>query len=350
MSDRQALNLVKWLTLGCIGFGIFQNATVRGEDRLYPAQGNVVRGTIKEMTRDRVVIDNNGRTQNFATQDISRIVFEGEPQSLTRAKELVANKQMEQAVSEIKKVDPASISSENAKKEYDYYLWSIEGRMALAGSGDANASVKGLLAYAKDNPQSFHFYEMTELLGQLAVSLGNFDRAAAYFAALAKAPAKDVQLRGRFMEAKALLIQDKFDEAKGAFSQVLAASSDSAGIARIQKLAQVGLARVELGLGNADAALEVLYKMVREGDAADGELFAAIYNAQGACLMAKEEFDGAVLAFLHTDLLYPGQADSHAEALYHLASLWTKLGEPQRAVDAKSRLNSLYAGSVWAKK
>jgi hypothetical protein len=60
--------------------------------------------------------------------------------------------------------------------------------------------------------------------------------------------------------------------------------------------------------------------------------------------------EGAVLAFLHTDMLFANQPDSHAEALYQLSTLWGKLGEPQRAADAKARLANLYAGSSWAKK
>ena len=49
-------------------------------------------------------------------------------------------------------------------------------------------------------------------------------------------------------------------------------------------------------------------------------------------------------------LEFLGLPDSHAEALYQLSGLWTKLGDPQRAADAKARLMNLYAGSSWAKK
>jgi tetratricopeptide (TPR) repeat protein len=325
-------------------------ATVVAEDRVFPLAGGRVSGKITEATKDNIIIEASGKTQKFAPNDITRIQFDGEPQSLSRAKEFVSNGQLESAALEIKKVDPASLMTDDHKKEFAYYRWFIEGRLALIGKGDAAGAVKGLLAFAKENPQTFHFYEMTENLGNLASSLGNFDRAAVYFAALSKSPVREVQVRGKYLEGRSLLTQQKVPEAAKAFSDVAAASADTPTVARIKKLAVVGMARCDVVNGKAPEALGSLQKLVKENDSTDGELFANIYNAQGECLAKMEQNEGAVLAFLHTDLLFANQPDSHAEALYHLSSLWTKVGDPQRAADAKARLLSLYAGSSWAKK
>ncbi len=325
-------------------------ASVVAEDRIFPSAGGRVSGKITEATKDNIIIEANGKTQKFAPNDVVRVQFDGEPQPLARAKEFVSNGQLEPAMLEIKKVDAASLMTDDHKKEFAYYKWFIEGRLALIGKGDAAGAVKGLLAFAKENPQTFHFYEMTENLGNLASSLGNFDRAAVYYAALAKSPVREVQVRGKYLEGRSLLTQQKVAEAKKAFSDVSGVSGDTPAIARTKKLAVVALARCEAISGDAPAAVESLQKLVKENDSTDGELFANIYNAQGECLAKMEQNEGAVLAFLHTDLLFSNQPDSHAEALYHLSSLWTKLGEPQRAADAKARLLSLYAGSSWAKK
>ena len=51
-----------------------------------------------------------------------------------------------------------------------------------------------------------------------------------------------------------------------------------------------------------------------------------------------------MLAFLHTDLMYSADADSHAEALYYLSKHWTDVN---KAAIAKSTLRERYAGSVW---
>ena len=56
------------------------------------------------------------------------------------------------------------------------------------------------------------------------------------------------------------------------------------------------------------------------------------------------------ISYLKTDLLYASEIEAHAEALYWLSQLWPKIGENQRATEAKSRLAKLYPTSLWLKK
>ena len=58
----------------------------------------------------------------------------------------------------------------------------------------------------------------------------------------------------------------------------------------------------------------------------------------------------ALQDFLLTDLLCFTAAQPHAEALYELQNLWTAYGNPTKAADAKKRLTTQYASSVWANK
>jgi outer membrane protein assembly factor BamD (BamD/ComL family) len=60
--------------------------------------------------------------------------------------------------------------------------------------------------------------------------------------------------------------------------------------------------------------------------------------------------DEAELSYLKTDLLYRMQADAHAEALYQLSKVYAKMGNTQRAADAKQKLGKLYPTSPWTKK
>ena len=91
-------------------------------------------------------------------------------------------------------------------------------------------------------------------------------------------------------------------------------------------------------------------KLIKNEDPKQTELFANAYNILGLCHQQAGEDLQAVLAFLHTDLLFSNQAAAHAEALYYLSQLWPKLDKNDRALEARTTLKSLYRNSVWAGK
>lgn len=325
-------------------------STILADDRIYPKQGSSVSGSITEIGRDKVVIEVRGTPQTFETPALARVVFDGEPSTLSRVKELAANGQWDQAQEEIKKIDPESVTGDAPQAELAYYSSWIEGNLALTGRADPGSAAKGLLAYFTANKDSHHFYEGTETLGELATLLGNYDRASVYFGALAKAPYPQVALRSKVLEARALLSQQKFAEARTVCSEAIATAATDPATLRSQLLAKVVLARCDISEGKTADAIQNLQKLIQENDSTDSQLFAALYNAQGEALQKEQKWEQAVLAYLHSDLLFSNNPESHAEALYHLSQLWAKLGEPQRAAEAKEKLTTLYAGSAWAKK
>ena len=330
-------------------FGLSHRQSL-SQDRIFPIQGAAASGSIQEMTKDKVVMQVRGNNQNFPSNTIAWIVFEGDPSSFSRAKEFVSKGQFEEAMVEFRKLDPASLKSDNSKKELDFYRPYTAGKLALLGKSNAKEAYDGLLAFVGANKDSHHFYECADLLGELAAQLGLFDKAAVYFGALSRSPFKEMAIRSRYLEAKALMAQNKFAEAKKACAEVINGAATDPAALRTQKLAAVLSARCDSGEGKGEAALASLQKLIQDNDSSDGELFSKIYNAQGECLVKLNRNEEAAIAFLHTDLLFANQAEGHAEALYYLSQIWTKLGEVQRAAEAKEKLTTSYAGTPWAKK
>ena len=77
---------------------------------------------------------------------------------------------------------------------------------------------------------------------------------------------------------------------------------------------------------------------------ADVEIAARIYNARGASCEARDDTEGAILAYLHTHLMFSSQPDAHAEALKRLVELWPQVGKPERATQARQELQNSYPG------
>lgn len=321
------------------------------QDRVYPVQGVMASGKFVDVSPKGVVIEVRGKNQNYELRDIRKLTFDGEPKGLDRARESFLNEQFDQALEEIKKIDVAQIESALIRQDVEFYRYYCEGKLGLAGSGDKTAAVKGLLALARANRNTHHLYELSGLLGELALALGKPEEAANYFGMLASAPNADTKAVGIYQLGQVELAQDNVDKARARFEQLASAESKSPEMARLKALSEVGLAVCENLEGNPEAAIQKLDALISKSDSTDQELFARISNAMGGCYQKLDKPQQAlVLGYLKTDLMFFTEPEAHAEALYNLKQLWARVGDSARAADAGARLVSQYAASAWANK
>ncbi|MBU6384880.1 MAG: hypothetical protein KGS49_02965 [Planctomycetes bacterium] len=327
-----------------------QSLQAQDRDRVFPVKGPAVTGKIVEKNRDKVVIEVRGNNQNFPSNEILRVLYEGEPPTLSRTKDLVAQGQIEQAVDEFKKIDAASLPSEDMKQDYQFLRGYIAGTLATKGKGDPKNALTLLTNWVKDNAQSYQFYPAAELMGDLAVASGTPDQAAKYYGGLAAAPFPELKTKGSFLQGKALMASKQNADAKAKFQAVLEAKLSDPVSLKFQKMARIGIIQCDALEGKATEAIGELEKMVDEGDSTDGELFAELFNTLGSLFAAAGRNEEAVLSYLKTDQLYGAQSEPHAESLYRLNQLWTKMGSTQKAADAKQKLEKLYPTSPWVRK
>ena len=331
-----------------------QQASAQSSDQVYVTKGTTSNGIIdaEKTSPKEVVMDANGSIRRIPVGDIRRVTFVDEPTEMRRARDSILSGQLEQGYAELRKIDPASLKRPIVKADQQYYLAYAQAKQALSGGGNKGAAAGAMMAFYRDNPKSFHFFEAAELLGDLALGLGRYDTATKFYSDLAKSgPTAETKMRGAVLMARALLIQDKFAEAQTQFDAVINASIDTPD-ARKQKLAaQAGKAVCLAGGGAPDEGIALIEDLIlnnRPDD--DPELFGRAYNALGTCYVKAGKPKEALRAFLHTDVLFYSNAEVHAEALYNLSKLWATIKKPDRANDARSLLNDRYAGSSWSKK
>src|SRR5204863_2754961 len=100
-----------------------------------------------------------------------------------------------------------------------------------------------------------------------------------------------------------------------------------------------------------DAIKELETNIIANINPEESALQALAYNTLGNCYNQKPDGKkSALLAFLHTDVLYNNVPNAHAEALWNLSGLWMDIGKNERGQECLNRLNRLYPGSSWITK
>ena len=259
-------------------------------------------------------------------------------------------KQWEQASQGLDRISADDMRGPWIDEDVQFYRAYIDAQVALEKGARIKESVAAMLNFVKQHRNSRHTYAAAEVLGQLAQRLGRPDRAAQFFSQLANATDSVTRARGQLLQADMLRWQgkDHAAEALQRYEEAIRAQPAKGPIRRTQSLAIIGKSRCLALLGRAAEGIPLLESLIADHPADDAELFAQAYLALGDCYAELEQTQDAVLALLHVDLLFQDQSEAHAEALYRLGQLWPQLGKPDRAADARNRLQTLYPGTRWA--
>ena len=313
-------------------------------DRLYDKAEDNVSGTIVNVSKDGVSLKRGDNTQEFQSGQILKILFEGDPPALTKGREFAIDGQFDQALSELKTISIDGLPRDVNKAETAYYLAYCEAKLALAGKGAKDDAVRKLLAFASTYQQSWHFYEAARLLGDLSLALNNADKALTYYKSLMNAPSANTKIESVYLQGLVNLKKQQSGAASTEFDKVIGLKAQSAEVARIQVLAKAGKALALAQSKKGAESLTITNALISELNPTDVEMAARIYNAQGAGFEASGDTEGAILAYLHTHLMFSLQPDAHAEALQRLVELWPTVGKPERAAQARQELQQRYPG------
>ena len=326
------------------GSSILGLGTASAVDRLYEKSGGNVTGEVTATDKKGVQIKKGGSDTAYPSGDILKILFEGDPSGLTKGREFALDGQYEQALEELKKVDPSSIKREIIKADWTYYTAMSEAKAALAGKGAKDAAAAALVSFARNFRNSWHYFDAAKLLGDLALGLNKPDNAMTYYKALSSSQSPDTKVESVYLQGRVHLSQGKNEEALGEFEKVIGINAATTAIARTQVLAKAAKAVALAKTSKSSEGLKLVQGLIAELNPDDLEMAARIYNAQGASLEASGDSEGAILAYLHTHLMFSSQPDAHAEALLRLVELWPKVGQPQRAAEARGELQQRYPG------
>ena len=316
-------------------------------DRVYINDApNASAGTVTEATKNGIKLKVGSNIKEFAENEIRKVSFQGDPSALTRGREFAIDGQYEQALAELKDVNIDSLPRALIKADATYYRLLCRANLALAGQGDRKAAIAEALSFAQKHSNSFHFFSVAKLLGDLELATKSHKKAILYYGYLAKAPSTESKIESRYLTGVALLDQGDIPAAEKAFSDVAAVTVNSSAALRLKTLAKAGQAVALAKGGKGKEGLAMVDELISALNPTDIEMSARIYNAQGASFEAAEDIEGAIMAYLHTHLMFSGQPDAHALALSRLVELWPKVGRTERAAEARQELQQRYPGFV----
>jgi len=321
-------------------------------DRVMTTEGTFS-GKVVSATADVVELEErSGDTRKVAIDKLREVQFGGEPQSLRAARSLLGRGRAADALEEIAKVEASEIdgAEQLVLDEMDFVKAAASGRVALATAADPAAPGKLVNDFLTKHPRSHHSYEMQELLGDLLARAGKADAANAAYSQVAKGPPA-FKVRAAAAKAGMLFDQKKFDEAIAEYDSAVKIDANDDSSAAQKRSAELGKARCLSQLGRNDDAVKLVMGIVKQADPEERDMLARAFNVLGGAYRAAGDKDqDALISYLTVDLVYNGNSDSHAEALYNLSELWERAKNPERSREARKTLEDSYPRSRWAKK
>ena len=322
----------------------------QGGDAVYRSNGGVgstkVSGKVVDMSPAAVFVETRGARTPVPAAEVRNIVFAGQSSLIARAAEKIKAGNFAEVIEDVGKVDDKG--NVYIAHELAYLKAYAEGNLALQGSLSAREAGTSLNNFLTKYKKSYHFIPATELKGRLLYSLKFLDLAAADFKILTESQWPEYVIKGQYYLAQVELAKNNFDQAIAQCDQIISSKNNDDLTQQYQLLAKCLKAKAQCLSGNPGSAENDLKEIVKAENPDNQALFAAAYNALGVCYFKSNQLKEAREKFLMTHLLMYSESDSHAEALYYLAQIWSKLDNTDESNKARELLKSRYRNSYWA--
>lgn len=314
-------------------------------------------GEITEMTRSDVKITPKaGPAITVPSNDIVSIEFDSEPKEMKTAEGFLLNNQYGTAREQYQAALSAAPSDKPYLRKQIEFLkaraWALEGLSEPAATEQAIGEVGRFL---ETNRDFYRYDEALVLQARLMAASDDPRRVESLFAQLSISPLQESQLQANLIRADQQLKKGDFTQALEGFATLMQTSGGNEELADIHQLALKGRIEALAGLKKPEEALKLLQQGLSSVNDQQPGVLAEMYVQKGRLEELSGNVDDAILSYLMVDLVLAPQltkrdAQTHAEALYHLAKLWPLAGHPERGTQAASSLQSNFAGSPWLAK
>ncbi|MCA9073049.1 MAG: tetratricopeptide repeat protein, partial [Planctomycetaceae bacterium] len=246
-------------------------------------------------------------------------------------------------------------NQKDLKTDLEFLIARTNAKLGKADPAKLDEAIRQLEGYKTAHPTTFRYYDSLLLLGDAYLDKNNYGSAEPIYNQLEQAPWPDYKMAAKVAKGRLLLRKDDVSGAEKLFQEVAGQSVNTDAEKARQFDARLGWATCLQRMSKGTEAAAELDKIIKQAPATATKTMGEAYLRKGDVLLLESAADptkkkDALLAYLHVDVLFATEKDLHAEALYHLATLWAEVGEPGRAATARAKLSQDYPNSEWAKK
>lgn len=306
------------------------------------AIGGKVRGQVQSESPTEVVVTLGANTTTVPTDQIASIRYDGQSATFQLAESRESGGQLAEAVELYKKAAAETADRPFPRQAALFGEAETLAELAMVEPGRMKDAKDRLARFIQTYPRGRHIVPARVALARLQLSGDDYAGAEATIAELAKLP------RGA---ERATVLRTKLLAKQGMHSQAIAEldrliGSSPKGSER-QRAALLSKAESLAGLKQFKEAEALVRQVIQASPPEDFEAQAPAYNTLGDCLRAANQPKDALIAYLHTDLLYSKDKEEHPRALYQIAGLFRKLKQDARADEYAQRLKQEYPRSPW---
>jgi TolA-binding protein len=306
------------------------------------AIGGRVRGQVQSESPSEVVVLLGATTTSVPVDQIASIRYDGQSATYTLAESREANGQLAEAADLFKKAATEAAGKPFPLQAALFREAEVLTDLALVEPDRIKDARERLARFVQAYPKGRHIAAARGCLARLQLNAGDFKGAEATIAELAKIPKAGE--RAAVLKTKILARQGKHAEAIAELDRLIA--SYPKGSER-QRDAMLAKAESLAGAKQFKEAETLVRQVIQGNPPEDAAAQAPAYNTLGDCLRAADRTKEALIAYLHTDLLYSKDKEEHPRALHQIAALFRKLNQDARADEFAKRLKDEYPRSPW---
>ncbi len=304
--------------------------------------GGRVLGQVQSESPSEVVVLLGANTISVPTDQIVSIRYDGQTATFQLAESRESAGQLAEAADLFKKA-----ATETASRPYPHQAAlfreaRVLGDLALVEPERMKGARDKLNQFLRSYSNSRHLVAARESLARLQIHASDFAGANATIAELAKFP--KTADRAAVLRTKVLARQGKHSEAIAELDRLIASSPKGS---ERQRAAMLAKAESLAGMKKFPEAEALLRDVIQANPPEDAAAQAPAYNTLGDCLRAANRPKDALIAYLHTDVLYNKDKEEHPRALYSISAMFRALKQDARADEFAQRLKLEYPRSVW---